>query len=1004
MKKYSVFVVLILIILLLTGCKNTSITTNSQNETTTKEADNKSTIVEEDARYPLYQMINGSRIYEFNDIMDMIDDETILLGIYNNFLVWRYKVNNERNELYYIGDIFDYTYDNDFLSVSLEKDGTMVVHLNNGATRDIGKPAKYDEETGFVYRLLDDGTYSVSLMSSYQNLMQSSRTIPATYKGITVSEIGKYAFKNLSSLSVVISDSIKTIKNYAFYKIEYIRALRIPGTVKTIEKNFLFDCNRIGQFEFLTNSLSALLNSSNISQIDKLSFLGTHDELNTAIKGISIPKSSYNKVIYCSDKNYKVYDIDKKYNIILPDASVYFDESNDIYSDVFGEFKTAFDLAKEEKTDLGKRYALMAVSEAKLLESGTIVPISSNNRQFKISRVVPYSTPSVLYGIDQYKVNKALVVNENPITVEERDTIKSIYKEKHGTGTYESSIKEWLSTNHFTLNTTYNTTYTSEPYSWDILGTRWLSDIKALANVVENLYEYDMEGLLKPALAESMPVVSDDGLTVTITLKSGIKWVNQSGKVVASLKADDFVAGMQHLLDVSCGIEDYYVFDVLLNAREYGEGSSMDFSKVGVKALSDTVIEYTLCKPSPYFITLLTSGAYAPLPRSYYISKGGKFGADFNQNSENYLYGKGPANILYCGPYIVTESTTETKIVFDVNNNYWDKDNLNIKKIVWTFDNGMNDSTIYQDMKDGKIAEITLSDTLLEQAQNDNVQGTDNNIFNLYAFVGDINGYSYLGYININRYEFGETGNAYTIKSTKSDSEKELAKAALSLQDFRLALLHAFNREEYLKQFYDSDTIALATLINSYTPGTFVTLPNEVALTIGDETVTYPTGTYYGKIMQDVLDKDGYSIKVWKEETTIESSTGFDGWYNLEKAKEYFSKALLELENEGFDVSEKLIIIDFPFFSGSNEYLTQAQAFKNSIEEAFEGKVHINLVSCGISSNLYSLGYFKENGYESCYDIFAQSAISPDYGDPEAYLKNFSSNYRYSILHLIGLF
>ena len=79
-----------------------------------------------------------------------------------------------------------------------------------------------------------------------------------------------------------------------------------------------------------------------------------------------------------------------------------------------------------------------------------------------------------------------------------------------------------------------------------------------------------------------MPVVSEDGLTVTITLKSGVKWVNQNGEEVGTVTADDFVAGMQHMCDAGGGLE-YLVQGIIKNVSEYIDGDITDFGQVGVQ-------------------------------------------------------------------------------------------------------------------------------------------------------------------------------------------------------------------------------------------------------------------------------------------------------------------------------------------------------------------------------------------------------------------------------------
>lgn len=104
--------------------------------------------------------------------------------------------------------------------------------------------------------------------------------------------------------------------------------------------------------------------------------------------------------------------------------------------------------------------------------------------------------------------------------------------------------------------------------------------------------EYDDEGTLQPTLAESYEV-SDDGLTYTFHIRDGISWVDSQGRAVADLTADDFVAGMQHMMDAQGGLE-YLIEGIITNASEYISGEVTDFSQVGVEAVDDNTLVYHL--------------------------------------------------------------------------------------------------------------------------------------------------------------------------------------------------------------------------------------------------------------------------------------------------------------------------------------------------------------------------------------------------------------------------
>lgn len=213
-------------------------------------------------------------------------------------------------------------------------------------------------------------------------------------------------------------------------------------------------------------------------------------------------------------------------------------------------------------------------------------------------------------------------------------------------------------------------------------------------NGLEMLMEYDVEGVQQPALATGY-TVSDDGLTYTFTIREGCVWVDSQGRKVADVTADDFVAGFQHMLDAQGGLE-FLVSGVVKNAAEYISGEITDFSEVGVKAVDDYTLEYTLEAPCRYFVTMLGYNPFAPMSREYYTSQGGQFGQDYDPSAETYTYGTSPNNIAYVGPYVVTNFTSENTIVFQANESYWNADNINIHTINWIFNDGRCDQGLHR--------------------------------------------------------------------------------------------------------------------------------------------------------------------------------------------------------------------------------------------------------------------------------------------------------------------
>ena len=669
--------------------------------------------------------------------------------------------------------------------------------------------------------------------------------------------------------------------------------------------------------------------------------------------------------------------------------------SQAIYDDVLGEFYTVYEDAKAA-TSMAERYAKMAIAEAKLMTSGVFLPLSSNGGNYAISRVAPYTATSVLYGNDSYRYHNVVIANE-PIKTVERDELKAKWAELKGTGTYEAFAKQYLTEKGYSLKDTYTLGYSSDPQTWDALATSMAADSEAIVNTYDGLVEYDMENQLKGALAESWEV-SADGLKWTFKIRQGQVWVDSQGRKVDDITADDFVAGMQHMLDASDGLQ-YLVDGIIVNAGEYTNGDVTDFAEVGVKALDDYTLEYTLCQPTAYFDTMLGYGIFAPMSRKFYESKGGKFGDAFDGEAADYTYGKTPNDIAYCGPYRVTNATAENTIVFEANKDYWNAANIGMKTITWLYNDGEIPTKAYDDMRAGVPDGCGLNSSSVEKAKTDG-------IFDEFAYVSACDATTFNAFVNLRRVATANFNDATAVVSPKTEEDVARWNAAMTNADFRLALAMAVDRGAYNAQVVGED-LKLTSLRNSYTPGNFVALPEEVTVSINGTDKTYPAGTFYGQIMQDQVTADGSALIVWDPtaEGGAGSSDGYDGWYNPEAAAASMAKAVEALAAEGIEISaENPIYLDLPTFVSSEAYKNRANAYKQSVESALGGLVIVNLTECVDSKQWYYAGYYPSTGAEGNYDVCDLSGWGPDYGDPQTYLDTMLPQYSGYMTKAIGLF
>ena len=669
--------------------------------------------------------------------------------------------------------------------------------------------------------------------------------------------------------------------------------------------------------------------------------------------------------------------------------------SSAIYEVVLGEFLSTYEKATEAET-ISERFALMAIAEAKALESGALLPLLTAGGNYAISRAVPYSSSSAMWGNDADRYHNLLVATEL-ITVAHRDELKAMWGELKGTGTWEAEAKKFLEDNGYEIVDYYSLGYNSDPQTWDALATSMAADSEAIVNTFDGLIEYNSENVLMGALAESWEV-SEDGLNWTFHIRPGQVWVDSQGREVAKITADDFVAGMQHMMDAQGGLE-WLVEGIIVNATEYISGDITDFAEVGVKAVDEYTLVYTLCQPTSYFDTMLGYNCFAPMSRSYYESKGGKFGDEFDAAAESYTYGRTPDDIAYCGPYLVTNATAQNTIVFKANPSYWNKDGINLQTITWLYNDGSDPTKAYKDAASGVLSGAGLNTNAVESAKADG-------LFDDYAYVSLTNGTSYMGFVNLHRAATANFNDGVTATTEKTEEEIARFNGAVLNQHFRLALAHATDKGAYNEQSVGA-TLKYNAVRNSYTPGTFVTLAEDVTVDINGTATTFPAGTFYGEIVQAQVDADGFAFQAFNPEADggVGSSDGYDGWYNVEAAQAEMAKAVEELGALGLEISvENPIVVDFPYYSASQVMTNRAAAYKQSVESALEGLVKVNLVDCVDQKSYLYATYYTTSGDEGNYDINTNTGWGPDYGDPKTYLDTMLPDYAGYMTKAMGIF
>ena len=667
-----------------------------------------------------------------------------------------------------------------------------------------------------------------------------------------------------------------------------------------------------------------------------------------------------------------------------------YDEASDaLYEWNLGEFNAAYQDAKSEIADLDLRLAKMAIAEAKLMESGVFIPVYGDGGAYAMNRAVPRTVTTTSWGLDEYRWYTALVTNEL-ITSEDRDALTGLWGESADADSWFAAAKAFLADHGYTLTDTWNVANGYEIATWDCIASSYTSDAYFIAPTYSPLLEYDAKNVQQPALAESVDV-NDDGTVYTFHLRQGVKWVDQQGRELAEVTADDWVASMAHLIDNTdalgylmtssdgCGIKN---FDAYLN------GEVTDFAEVGVKAIDDYTLEYTLEAPFPAFLSMMGYGCFAPLNRAFYKAQGGTFSVDGEEYTSG-NYGTSPANIAYCGAYLVKNFTEKNVTSYVANPSYWNAEAVNTPNINFYFNDGSDPLRTYNEAKEGTIAGCPFNSSALVLAKEEKPEGADKTYFDLYSYTTTNSATTYCGWVNVHRGTWANYNDNTVGVSTQTEEEQVRTRSALNNQNFRLAMAMAFDRGAFNSTIVGEE-LKYASLKNSYVTGTFGKTAGEVTVDINGVATTFPAGTYFGVIEQAQLDADGVPLKVWDPEADggAGSGDGFDGWFNADNAAAFLEKAVAELAQIGVEVSaEKPIHIDVPFGAYSESVTNRMNAYKKSIEKYTGGKVVVDLVSFADSTS-FSYSYYRtSNGAEANYDITpGTSGWGPDYGDAQSFL------------------
>ncbi|WP_333647816.1 peptide ABC transporter substrate-binding protein [Lacrimispora sp.] len=359
----------------------------------------------------------------------------------------------------------------------------------------------------------------------------------------------------------------------------------------------------------------------------------------------------------------------------------------------------------------------------------------------------------------------------------------------------------------------YTRLYGSEATTVNYLVTSSQNDHWLPANTIDTLIEYDNKGQIKPGLATEWEH-DEAALTWTFTLREA-KWVDHTGAEAADVTAQDFVDAMKYELTPeyeSANVQN--LFGVIANAEKYYNGlvynggadedgnvwEPIDFSEVGVKAVDEHTLVYTLEEEVPYFLSSLAYVVYMPA-----------YGPQLEELGKE--FGTGADKMYYNGAYYLSEFSPQERQIMKKNPLNYDADTVYIDEIHRVYNAEYN--TIGPEMvKRGEVDYAEIPADILD----DWLSGEDTK--NLISRERPRTSYSYFYAFNFN-------------PQFDAQYEPDNWKKAVNNENFRKSLFAALNK---VNPIAITDANAPEDFaINSITPANFTfNADGEDFTTVGD--------------------------------------------------------------------------------------------------------------------------------------------------------------------------
>ena len=259
--------------------------------------------------------------------------------------------------------------------------------------------------------------------------------------------------------------------------------------------------------------------------------------------------------------------------------------------------------------------------------------------------------------------------------------------------------------------------------NWNILNAQSGYSLYVLTNLEDALLTNDTEGNLIGNLATEWGT-DDNGLTWTFYLRDDACWVDQSGEYMADLTAQDFLTGLEYLLNSAKngaantsmpiamieGAEDYYNYTDELSEEEalaLAAESEEFTSVVGIEAVDDYTLVYHCSFECTYFDSVATYCCLYPLSQALVDEVG-------VEGMQSLSYD----TMWYSGPYLIDYFESGNEKVYVPNPYWWGNDEYTRFNSITVKMVDSND-TAYTLYMSGDIDNVTLTESTVNAIAED---------------------------------------------------------------------------------------------------------------------------------------------------------------------------------------------------------------------------------------------------------------------------------------------